>query len=238
MKAKLFARLLDYVTKFMIQRDDERHYYDRITFQTKKVFAELGRCMLDRGLLHEADDFFFLAQHELYELLEGRASRPLVAAKIVARKRVFHRRNRREEHTPPYLVGSTVLAVKARSEALAEAPVAGAGLRGLGTAVGCTTGIARIVPNLADIGRVQKGDILITTSTDPGGAPVFSIISGLVLETGGLLAHGACLSREYGLPSVLLRHAANLLEEGAEITIDGATGEVHILSSPVAAVPA
>lgn len=111
-------------------------------------------------------------------------------------------------------------------------------MRGLGTAVGRTTGIARIV-NLVDIGRVQKGDILITNSTDPGWAPVFSSISGLVLETGGLLAHGACLSREYGLPSVLLRHATNLLEDGAQITIDGATGEVQILSSPMAAaVPA
>ena len=237
LKAKLFRALLDYVIKFMIQRDDERHYYDRITFQTKKVFAELGRRMVERGLLLEADDFFFLAQQELYDLLEGRASRPLTEAKVVARKRVFHRRNRREEYTPPYLVGSTVMEIKARSETLAGAQDDGGGLRGLGTAVGRTTGIARIVPNLTDIGRVQKGDILITNSTDPGWAPVFSIISGLVLETGGLLAHGACLSREYGLPSVLLRHAMKLLEDGAEITIDGATGEVSILNwSPAQAL--
>ena len=67
--------------------------------------------------------------------------------------------------------------VKARTEALAGEQVDGVGWRGLGTAVGCTTGIARIVPNLADIGRVQKGDILITNSTDPGWAPVFSISS-------------------------------------------------------------
>lgn len=237
-KVRLFKFLLAYVHKFMIQRDDERHYYDRITYQTKKVFAELGRRMFERGLLREQDDFFFLAEKELYDLLEGRASRPLTEAKIVARKRVFHRRNRREEHTPPYLVGGTVMEMKARTEALAGDHVAGEGLRGLGTAVGRTTGIARIVPNLTDIGRVRKGDILVTNSTDPGWAPVFSIISGLVLETGGLLAHGACLSREYGLPSVLLRHAMNLLEDGAEITIDGATGIVTIEKSATAALEA
>ena len=230
-KVKLFKALLRYVHKFMIQRDDERHYYDRITYQTKKVFAELGRRMHERGLFHEDDDFFFLAQQELYDLLEGRASRPLTVAKIAARKRVFHRRNRREEHTPPYLVGGNVMEMKARTEALTGNRIEGEGLRGLGTAVGRATGVARIVPNLTDIGRVQKGDILVTNSTDPGWAPVFSIISGLVLETGGLLAHGACLSREYGLPSVLLRHAMNLLQDGAEITIDGATGEVTIEKS-------
>ena len=46
LKARLFTGLLNYVIKFMIQRDDERHYYDRITFQTKRVFAELGRRMV------------------------------------------------------------------------------------------------------------------------------------------------------------------------------------------------
>ena len=71
-----------------------------------------------------------------------------------------------------------------------------------------------------------------TNSTDPGWAPVFSIIGGLVLETGGLLAHGACLSREYGLPSVLLRHAMQRIEDGALITIDGASGVVVIETAP------
>ncbi|MGE0860766.1 MAG: PEP-utilizing enzyme, partial [Gammaproteobacteria bacterium] len=114
----------------------------------------------------------------------------------------------------------------------------GEGLRGLGTAVGRTTGIARVVPNIDAIGRVQKGDILVTNSTDPGWAPVFAIIGGLVLETGGLLAHGACLSREYGLPSVLLRHAMQRIEDGALITIDGASGVVSIEQAQVNATAA
>ncbi|MFT4584062.1 MAG: phosphohistidine swiveling domain-containing protein [Gammaproteobacteria bacterium] len=238
-KVKLFKFLLDYVHKFLIQRDDERHYYDRITYQTKKVYAELGRRMFERGLFQEADDFFFLARAELYDFLEGRASRPLVEAKIAARKTVFHRRNRREEDTPPYLVGSRVMEMKARTELLARDPTgqAEAGLKGLGTAAGRISGVARIVPNLDDIGRVQKGDILITNSTDPGWAPVFSIISGLVLETGGLLSHGACLSREYGLPSVLLRNAIKLVDDGASITIDGTSGVVTIDDAPEPETP-
>ena len=236
-RVRLFQGLLDYVHKFLVQRDDERHYYDRITYQTKKVFAELGRRMRERGLFEEPDDFYFLAEKELYDVVEGRDSRPLTAAKIVARKRVFHRRNLRQEYTPPYLVGGEVMDMKARTETAAGEAGEEAGMRGIGTAAGRTTGIARIVPNLQDIDRVENGDILVTNSTDPGWAPVFSIISGLVLETGGLLAHGACLSREYGLPSVLLRHAMDRIEDGAEITIDGATGEVVIEKpAPVEAV--
>ncbi len=235
LKVRVFRALLGYVHRFLVQRDDERHYYDRITYQTKKVYAELGRRMVARGLFEEDDDFYFLAVGEIRDVLAGRDSRPLTRAKIRARKRVFHRRNRREEHTPPYLVGGEMMDMRARTELGTGADAIDGGLRGLGTAVGHATGVARIVPNLDGINRIEKGDILITNSTDPGWAPVFSVISGLVLETGGLLAHGACLSREYGLPSVLLRHAMQRIEDGARITIDGATGVVTILEAPFAA---
>jgi pyruvate,water dikinase len=90
-------------------------------------------------------------------------------------------------------------------------------------------GRARIVPELAQIGQVEKGDILICNATDPGWASVFSIISGLVLETGGMLAHGACLAREHGIPALQLRDAMKIIPDGAIIEIRGETGEVSII---------
>ena len=80
--------------------------------------------------------------------------------------------------------------------------------------------------SLDEIGRVQAGDILVCQATDPGWTPVFLVIGGLVLETGGMLAHGSCLSREYGLPAVQVRNAMNLIEDGALISVDGAKGTV------------
>ena len=41
-------------------------------------------------------------------------------------------------------------------------------LRGMGTSSGEVTGRARVVKSLAEIGRVQRGEILVTNSTDPG----------------------------------------------------------------------
>ena len=49
---------------------------------------------------------------------------------------------------------------------------------------------------------VQRGDILVTVATDPGWTTVFSIIGGVVVETGGVVAHAVMISREYGLPCV------------------------------------
>jgi pyruvate,water dikinase len=89
---------------------------------------------------------------------------------------------------------------------------------------GQITGTARIIRDLREMEKVQKGEILICNSTDPGWTPVFGLISGLVLESGGMLSHGACLSREYGLPAVNLPNAMQKVPDGATITLNGDTG--------------
>jgi len=83
-----------------------------------------------------------------------------------------------------------------------------------------------VVPQLDEVDRVQSGDILVCNSTDPGWMSVFPKIRGLVLETGGMLAHGACLSREYGIPAVQVRNAMQLINDGVLITVNGHTGMV------------
>ena len=231
-KAEIFKMVLTYTHRFLKFRDDERHFLDRMTLQKKRVFSELGRRMHERGLLAGADDFYFLARHELYDLFEGRASQALCHAKIEARRRVFERRNARAEHTPTYLQAGVPLNLDNNSD---QVQLVDGALRGVGTSRGEVTGRARVVLSMKEIGRIEKGDILICNSTDPGWMPVFPLIKGLVLETGGMLAHGACLSREYGLPAVQLRNAIQLIVDGALIKVNGDSGEIRIMKEPAEA---
>jgi len=99
---------------------------------------------------------------------------------------------------------------------------------GTATSPGVMTGVARIVMDHSEMGRVSRGEILVTHSTDPGWNPVFTMISAVVTETGGLLSHASCLAREYGFPAVHLLHAAKLIPDGATITVDGHTGTVTV----------
>jgi pyruvate,water dikinase len=46
------------------------------------------------------------------------------------------------------------------------------------------------------------------------------------------LAHGACISREYGIPAVHIPGAMGRIEDGARISVNGDTGEVVLLESP------
>ena len=104
-------------------------------------------------------------------------------------------------------------------------------LPGAGTSQGVVSGRARVIKNLDEIGSLVPGDILVCNSTDPGWTPAFLVISGLVLETGGMLSHGACLSREYGLPAVAVPAAMSRIEDGSVITVDGTQGFVRLESS-------
>ena len=39
-------------------------------------------------------------------------------------------------------------------------------------------------------------------SSGPGWTPIFGLLGGLIMESGGQLSHGALVAREYGLPAV------------------------------------
>jgi pyruvate,water dikinase len=83
---------------------------------------------------------------------------------------------------------------------------------------------------LDEISKVEKGDILITMATDPAWTTVFSIVGGVVVETGGVVAHAVMISREYGIPCVAnLTQACDLIPDGQMITVDGSSGRVLIL---------
>jgi pyruvate,water dikinase len=55
------------------------------------------------------------------------------------------------------------------------------------------------------------------------------MISGLVLEVGGQLSHGAIVAREYGLPAVVnVTAATTRITDGQTIIVDGSAGRVYL----------
>ena len=219
LRVKVFRGLLAYAHRFFLYRDNQRHYFDRYTFSLKRASMEIGRRLAERGRLADAGDVYFLGRSELFPLLRGEPSTPLIAAKIAGRRANFRRMLTKTSGLPKYLRGNHPVSFDTGD---------GDGMTGVGTSRGQVTGRARIVLSLNDIGQVEEGDILVTNSTDPGWTPVFTLLSGIVLETGGMLAHGSLLAREYGFPAVQLEDAASLIPDGALITVDGDTGVVTL----------
>jgi len=54
-------------------------------------------------------------------------------------------------------------------------------------------------------------------------------VSGLVLEIGGQLSHGAIIAREYGVPAVInVSGAMQNIQDGQVIVVDGTHGRVYL----------
>lgn len=219
LKVKAFKHVYSYVQTMLWLRDDHRDYVDIATFTYKRCFLEINRRLMERGVFETERDFWFLTERDVYGLLEGAELMLLMRAKIKTRMEAFDRANRREASPPMYMKNNLPVSFEEET---------GDGLLGIGISKGVVTGPARIVKELKDIGRVQQGDIMIVFATDPGWTPVFLVISGLVIETGGLLSHGASISREYGISAVQLPGAMQRIPDGATLTIDGTTGAIQI----------
>jgi pyruvate,water dikinase len=76
-----------------------------------------------------------------------------------------------------------------------------------------------------------SGYVLVCPSTDPGWVPLFGQAKALVMETGGVLSHGAIVAREYGLPAVAgLPDVVRRIRTGQRLRVDGNSGQVSVLS--------
>jgi pyruvate,water dikinase len=90
---------------------------------------------------------------------------------------------------------------------------------------GIIKGTACVIKSFSEINKLQKGDILITFSTDIAWSPYFSTISGIVTEIGGLISHGAVVARECGLPCIVgARRATDKIKHGEIIILNADEG--------------
>ena len=223
-KAQVFEMLIDFLHHSIAWRDFEREFIDRSTFAIKRGYMEVARRIDARlpGFFGSKRDHYFLTMGELYEVLDGKANLKLARAKISARMKNFDKVDTKEVYPDRYLQFGRPADIDAPE-------VHGEGVfNGKAISLGKVTGTARVVTELKYIGRVKQDEILIVNSTDPGWTPVFTIIKGIVLETGGTTSHGALLAREYGFPGVQLAGALKLIPDGATITLDGNGGKVII----------
>src|SRR5512144_2842860 len=118
-------------------------------------------------------------------------------------------------------------------ESAVYAPAAvpgGQTLVGTPVSPGVHEGVVRVVASPVNAG-LQPGEVLVAATTDPGWTPLFLTAGALVMEIGCVVAHGALVAREYGLPAVTaVVDATTLLETGQRVRVDGAAGTVTVLS--------
>jgi pyruvate,water dikinase len=111
--------------------------------------------------------------------------------------------------------------LKGRSKPLAEG-------RAIGQKIGA--GPVRLVQSIAEMDRIQPGDVLVTDMTDPNWEPVMKRASAIVTNRGGRTCHAAIIARELGIPAVVgCGDATEKLSDGALVTVVCAEGDTGVI---------
>ncbi len=101
-------------------------------------------------------------------------------------------------------------------------------------------GIAKVALTAHEAAKiVQKGDILVTTMTNPDYVPFMKIAGAIVTDKGGVTAHASIVSRELGIPCIVgTETATKVMISGREYTVDAKNGVVYEgrIGAPEAAV--
>jgi phosphohistidine swiveling domain-containing protein len=185
----------------------------------RAALAPVGAELEQAGRLDQADDVFFLNLTETRAALAGADQRALVDA-----RRAEYDHELRRRHLPRFLLSDG-------TEPALDVPTGGSDadvLRGTPASAGQVVGHARVILD-ATGARLRPGEILVAPSTDPGWTPLFLTASGLVMEMGGAMSHGAVVAREYGIPAVVgLARATERIADGQLIAVNGTTGTVTL----------
>jgi Phosphoenolpyruvate synthase/pyruvate phosphate dikinase len=100
--------------------------------------------------------------------------------------------------------------------------------RAIGQKIG--TGPVRLVHSLAEMHKVQAGDVLVTDMTDPNWEPVMKRAGAIVTNRGGRTCHAAIIARELGIPAVVgCGDATDRLKEGTLVTVSCAQGDTGFI---------
>jgi pyruvate,water dikinase len=223
------------------------HWYHTLFWNKVREFGDL---FVRSGFLEARDDIFYLQRHELSDALvdlrlawaAGSVGRgPGYWPPIVAeRKRIMEAMR---GWSPPPALGAvpesitepmTIMLWGITTERVKEWAAGsgenGSSLNGFAGSPGVVEGVARVVMDVRDVGKLEEGEILVAPVTSPSWTPVFGKVAAAVSDIGGIMSHAAIVAREYGMPAVVgTGNATARISTGDRIRVDGDQGVVTIL---------
>ena len=234
LKGKLAGRwkmrlTLHYTRELVSARENLRYERTRAFGIVREIFTFIGKRFYTDGLLHDARDIFYLTKEEIFGYIEGTAVSQDIRALVALRQKEYQAY--RQSGTLSERFATYGVPYHGNDFFNMDRIVKPDGdLKGIGCSPGKVTGRVRVVMDPAEVPSLN-GDILVTSSTDPGWVTLFPGALGIIVERGSLLSHSAIVSREMGKPCIVgVTGLLKTLKTGDEIEMDGSTGIIRTIS--------
>jgi pyruvate,water dikinase len=241
----LFERMLRLAGK-VSSYNEEHDLYCELMSQAlmRRGYLAIGKRFAQKGTIDAPEDIFMLNPEEIDRVIMVPEAHDM---RWVTRRRRAAWEKSHQNSGPPFFLtdrasiddaitidiipSGDVIAIKAVIGEMPQLkPELKADLWGICGCPGEVGGTARVVFVYEDLKEVKPGDILVCPAANPAWTPVFSIVSGVITDTGGTLCHAAIIGREYGLPTIVnTRQGTSLIKSGQRIRMDATSGSVYLL---------
>ncbi len=218
-KLKAFNKAIDVINQTYGVRELPKYLIVVMIGGLRKAALEVADEFVAQGRLEHRDQIFHLRKTQIGDAQRDKSLKllPLI-----------------EENLKPYKLMQNVKQfpsfIDSRGKIFRNVVNAEEGdLAGMAVSNGVVTGKAKVLSSPYEK-PLEPGEILVTVATEPAWTPVFTNASGVVLEVGGGLQHGAIIAREYGIPCVSgLPGVTEMIKDGDLLEVDGTNGIVRIL---------
>ncbi|WP_368489498.1 phosphoenolpyruvate synthase [Clostridium sp. BJN0013] len=219
-KAKKAKKAISVLRNYAGYREFNKYILIWFDWIIKQALMKEADILVYKGIIGHKEDIYYLTFDELRNVVKTNRLDYSIIIKRKEEYEIF------EKLTPPRVITSEGEIISGEYD---TSSIPHGALAGVPVSSGVVEGRARVVLKMEDA-NIEKGDILVTTFTDPSWTPLFVSIKGLVTEVGGMMTHGAVVAREYGLPAVVsVENATKLIKDGQKIRINGKEGYVEIL---------
>ncbi len=218
----LLRRIHRIIDRFAGTRDTPKHQMLQLNGALRRRVLMEGQRLVQEGSLDQAEDIFDLT----FDDLESVAQNPTLILREIRQDRIlFLEILKSRVKRFPAMIDSRgrILRPPPREEKPGE-------LSGTAVSPGVVEGTVKVLHD-PHSKSVEKGDVLVAYTTDPGWTPLFVNAAAVVLEVGGVLQHGAVVAREFGKPCVVgIDRVVTKLHDGQRVQVDGTAGVIRLLS--------
>ncbi|MGH2640475.1 MAG: PEP/pyruvate-binding domain-containing protein [Actinomycetota bacterium] len=226
-RRRAFQRLLTEAQHLVPVREEQVRDWTLPWPVMRRAVLRIGEALVDREILAEADDVFFMTRDEVAASVGGSAA--TVRRDIATRRAAWA-----EDATlmAPLLVGRVNPVLRRAWAAFPRLLGAVRSDRAIAAGVpaspGRATGRVRVIRGPDEFGDLRVGEVLVAPVTAPAWTPLFALAAAVVTDVGSAAAHASIIAREYGIPAVVgCGDATARLQTGTLVTVDGFTGNVE-----------
>jgi pyruvate,water dikinase len=218
----VFQHFLNSTVAYLTLREQISMLLSEDTYQFRRLILSIGSDLVEKDLIGQADDIFYLYYTELELLLKNEMDPKYIIKEIKTR----HKQIIIDEQLTPE---DTICGDQIRTQPEVDLSTSEF-LTGICGSSGYRQGYAYVIHNPDDLAKTLTAEhILVVPFTHVGWTPLFSSIGGIIAESGGQLSHTAIIAREYGIPaSVSVRNAMQLIKTGQPLTLDATSGRIYL----------